>query len=201
MPELSHRCVFAGAGGTCTGIRACGGFRSVFAVEWGAHRVRSLRNNHHDLTVEHRDVTQLDTANLTALLPRKRGRARPVDFLTASPPCESFTSSRNRPRHEADGRDMLYRDVLRVADRARARVMLWENVQELAKKETDTGSGARVIDLVRRDLAAARYHIFSRASCTPGTTAYPSVGRGTGYWQVGSGSNRSRLGRPRRSGG
>ncbi len=159
MRQLLHCCVFAGAGGTCTGVRACGGYRSVFAVELGQHRVKSLRNNHHNLPVLHRDVTQLDTADLTALLPRSAGRSRPVDLLTASPPCESFSSSRNRPRSEADVRDLLYRHALRIAVAVRARVMLWENVQEFPKKETDEGSGTLVIDLVRRDVEAAGYHI------------------------------------------
>src|SRR5947208_2568557 len=84
-------------------------------VEWDPWCVKTLRHNRPTWRIFDRDVKSY----------RPHTRTRP-DILVAGPPCQGFSLGGNRREH--DFRNSLYKEVLRLADLVKPRVVLIENV-------------------------------------------------------------------------
>lgn len=150
---MLHVDLFAGAGGFGCGVRAAG-FRTVAAVEQDPHRVETLKLNHPDTTVIGADIRQVSGWQLIHRLPRQYGAYQPPDLMTASPPCELFSTAGGRQRNRENPRVWLCLEVARLADSVRPRVLLVENVPGFA---TRRAGGELVVDRLRHDLDRAGY--------------------------------------------
>ncbi len=109
--------LFSGAGGLDLGFEA-EGFRQLEAVEIDPWCVATLRRNRPSWHVAHTDVRSYEPACTES-----------PDVLLAGCPCQGFSLGGNRD--EEDERNLLYREVIRVARLTQPRVVLLENVLNL----------------------------------------------------------------------
>lgn len=118
--------MFTGAGGLDIGFERRG-FHHLQAVDIDPWCVRTLRLNRPDWHVVLGDARSFDPP----------GGESP-DVLLAGFPCQGFSLGGNRD--EADERNTLYQEVVRVARAARPRVVVIENVLNLrTMRVPDTG--------------------------------------------------------------
>ena len=122
---------FAGAGGACLGYELAGG-RVVFAIEIDAEAARTYRANFPGAWVEQRDFREVAaTPEIIDRLLNQGGLSRgQLDILHASPPCNEY--SRLGPGPQEGGNAGLISEVVRMTKVARPRVLIIENVPELA---------------------------------------------------------------------
>lgn len=122
----------AGAGGLSLGLQRAGW--SVEAVEVDADACDTHRR--HVGPCEQADVTTWHSA-------------RTFDLVAGGVPCQPFSYA-GKSGSFSDGRGLLYRELLRVAEEACARVVLLENVRGLLSTRSDLGTAFMV---VRREFA------------------------------------------------
>ena len=151
--ELLHIDLFAGAGGFSAGLRAAG-FTTVAAVEQDAVAAATFRMNYPEAEVIERDIRQVSGWDLIRHLPHDGGRYQPADLLTASPPCEVFSTAGTSTRRLEDERLWLFREAVRLAVAVQARVLLFENVAGILNRRVGS---ELVVDVLRRELDDAGY--------------------------------------------
>ena len=118
--------LFTGAGGLDLGFEQAG-FRHLEAIDFDHWSVETLRKNRPEWSPKEADATkyfpEIDTT---------------PDVLLAGPPCQGFSLGGSRKTD--DPRNLLYREVIRVARLTRPRVVLIENVLNLrTMRAPDTG--------------------------------------------------------------
>ncbi len=109
--------LFAGAGGLDLGFELAG-FQHTESNEILEYAVKTLRLNRPDWAVVHKDVREYTPSFNKGL-----------DVLLAGFPCQGFSLGGNRD--EADERNTLYREVVRIAKYMQPRVIVLENVLNL----------------------------------------------------------------------
>lgn len=109
--------LFSGAGGLDIGFEKAG-FLHTESSDILPYAVNTMRKNRPGWTVLNCDVREYS--------PKMRGD---VDVLLAGFPCQGFSLGGNR--EENDKRNMLYKEVVRIADDVRPRVIVMENVLNL----------------------------------------------------------------------
>lgn len=120
---------FAGIGGTRIGAESAG-FKVVAASEIDPHCIATYQDNFGDRPLG--DITQLKAEDLP-----------PFDILTASTPCQSFSTAGKR-KGMKDPRGQLFYDTLRIADgHPEHRVLFIENVKGM--KTTNSGRGLKTV--------------------------------------------------------
>ena len=119
--------LFAGAGGLSVGFRR-EGFAIVGAVEADRATAQTYRLNHPGTPVVEADVRSLTGATLRGLL--GLGSA-PVRVVLAGPPCQGY--SRAGTRTPDDGRNALFREVVRLSGDLAADWVVMENVPGLRR--------------------------------------------------------------------
>lgn len=72
-------------------------------------------------------------------------------------PCETFSTAGNRSRSFYDDRQVLYREGIRIAKIAKAKMILFENVPAITTKKIAKDSDVLVIDMIKEDLRDAGY--------------------------------------------
>lgn len=118
--------LFTGAGGLDLGFEL-EGFQHTESNEILDYAVNTLRHNRPNWTIIHGDVKDYTPSF-------KKG----LDVLLAGFPCQGFSLGGNRD--EADERNTLYREVVRIADVMQPRVIVLENVLNLrTMKHPETG--------------------------------------------------------------
>lgn len=126
MPVIS---LFTGAGGMDLGLEAAG-FCSLVQHEWMeaacqtliANRPRAFR---HAALIQG-DIRKTPTSMLLAEAGLRVGEAHVV---AGGPPCQGFsTANKNAVKHQADSRNDLVFEYLRVVDEAKPRFFIMENV-------------------------------------------------------------------------
>lgn len=153
--------LFAGIGGFHLALSHAGG-QCVFASEWDTNAQVTYAVNHG--VVPFGDIR---------LLTRKRDRDRStdeigeslpsVDVVAAGFPCQPFSlagvSSRNHHGKEhglrCDTQGTLFHDIVLIAEALEPKVLLLENVRNLAKHD-----GGNTIRVIRDEIASAGYTIF-----------------------------------------
>lgn len=136
---LSAVSVFAGAGGTSTGLRIAG-YRVLAAVEFVPAAADTYDANRGPYTkVLRRDVRDLAGREVLAAIGMRRGQ---LDYLDGSPPCEPFSTAGSRDRRWGQqvaysGRvqrtdDLLF-EYARLVDELRPKVFVAENVVGLVR--------------------------------------------------------------------
>lgn len=148
---FSHIDCFSGPGGICTGMHAAG-FETKVAIEYIKSCVETYSANHPKVHVIHSDIRNVTAEQILPYIP-KGG----VDIVTSGMPCETFSTAGNRSRSFYDDRQFLFREGIRVAKIANARMILFENVPAITTKTVEKNSKELIVDVLKKELADAGY--------------------------------------------
>ena len=152
--QYTHIDLFAGPGGICTGFKAAG-IRTIGAVEYVDSCVETYSVNHPEVVVLNKDVRDVSDFDITNIL--TKNKLVNVDVVTAGFPCETFSTAGSKSRVYNDHRNFLYKEAIRIADLAGARILMLENVPAFMSKRLSKDSTVRIMDLLIQDLKDAGY--------------------------------------------
>lgn len=147
----THIDCFSGPGGICTGMHAAG-FDTKVAIEFIESCCDTYRANHPEVHVIHSDIRNVKAEDILPYIP-KGG----VDLVTSGMPCETFSTAGNTSRSFYDDRQFLFREGIRIAEIANAKMILFENVPAITTKTVEKHSKILIIDVLKRELEEAGY--------------------------------------------
>lgn len=153
MSGLTHIDCFAGPGGICTGLKAAG-FDTRVAIEYVEDVVDTYRANHPTVHCIHKDITQVTPEEILPYIPEDG-----VDLVTSGMPCETFSTLGRHSVEQNDGRNFLFREGIRIAQIANAKLLLFENVPAIVRKKLPN-SNVKIIDILKEELVEAGYTNF-----------------------------------------
>lgn len=151
MP-LTHIDCFAGPGGICTGLHAAG-FETRVAIEYIKSCVDTYSYNHPEVHVIHSDIRQVTADQIIPFIPDEG-----IDLVTSGMPCETFSTAGNSSRAAYDDRQFLFREGIRIAQIANAKMILFENVPMITTKRVAKDSKKLIIDVLKEELVEAGYN-------------------------------------------
>lgn len=160
--ELTSIDLFSGPGGLATGFKWAG-IKPLIAVEWSYWTAQTYAKSHNaeilDLKQYEEDpgfltsfLTKTDkpvlilgdinrvSNDLVRTLLKHRYGLDSVDIVTGGAPCESFSMAGERK--EADKRNRLFENILRLSKATKAKIFIFENVKGLFSKKLDGRPGA-----------------------------------------------------------
>ena len=149
--KLTHIDCFAGPGGICTGLHAAG-LQTLVAIEYIKSCCETYSANHPEVHVIHSDIRQVKEEQILPYIP-----ANGVDLVTSGMPCETFSTAGNTSRSFYDDRQFLFREGIRIAKIANAKMILFENVPAITSKREAKHSGDLIVDILKRELKQAGY--------------------------------------------
>ena len=155
MP-LTHIDCFSGPGGFCTGLHAAG-FKTLIAIEYIKSCVDTYSANHPEVHVIHSDIRKVTEDQILPYIP-----AEGVDLVTSGMPCETFSTAGNSSRAAYDDRQYLFREGIRIAKIANARMILFENVPMITTKRVAKDSKKLILDVLKEELVEAGYGNFKQ---------------------------------------
>ena len=120
--------LFSGGGGSSAGYDKVY-FNCLGQVDSGTNAVKTLKKNFSDAHQYYYDINTLDPKQLLEDFNIQPGD---LDLLDASPPCRGFSMSGKRDVN--DKRNILYKNVFRIAKVLKPKVIFIENVQGLNSK-------------------------------------------------------------------
>lgn len=161
--------LFSGPGGICTGFKWANIY-PLIAVEISDWTVKTYQKSHNadvlplDLYLEnpddfnhlfkykkdnptlliHGDITKV-TNELFKKILHERFNRESIDIVTGGAPCESFSMA--GARCEADERNTLFLNIIRVARAFHSKMFLFENVKGLFSKKNDGIKGKMYEDI------------------------------------------------------
>lgn len=142
MPN--HLDLFCGPGGFATGFEWAG-FNTVAGIDIHEPSLRTYAHNHPNAATMLADIRSVTLEEIIALAGTEQ-----IDVMSAGVPCEGFSmSNRNRTKF-TDERNFLFIEFLRIAEGLRPKVLLVENVANLARH--DGGIFAQEIEAGMRAL-------------------------------------------------
>ncbi|MCX6494506.1 MAG: DNA cytosine methyltransferase [Actinobacteria bacterium] len=140
----NHVDLFCGPGGFATGF-GWAGFETLAGIDIHAPSLSTYAANHRDAKTLLADIRSVSVSDVVKL-----AGATNVDVLSAGVPCEGFSmSNRNRTKF-TDDRNFLFIEFLRIAEGIKPKVLLVENVANLARH--DGGVFAQEIEAGMRAL-------------------------------------------------
>lgn len=148
---LTHIDCFSGPGGICTGFHAAG-IRTLVAIEYIKSCVDTYSANHPEVHVICSNIKDVTAEQILPYIPPEG-----VDIVSSGMPCETFSTAGNRSRSFYDDRQFLFREGIRIAKIANAKMILFENVLGITTKTVEKGAGERIVDVLKRELTAAGY--------------------------------------------
>lgn len=149
--KLTHIDCFAGPGGICTGLHAAG-LQTLIAIEYIKSCCETYTANHPKVHVIHSDIRKVSPEQILPYIPENG-----VDLVTSGMPCETFSTAGNTSRSFYDDRQFLFREGLRIAQIANAKMILFENVPAITSKRTEKDKGELIVDVLKKELKAAGY--------------------------------------------
>ncbi len=149
--KLTHIDCFAGPGGICTGLHAAG-LQTLVAIEYIKSCCETYTANHPEVHVIHSDIRKVTPEQILPYIPENG-----VDLVTSGMPCETFSTAGNTSRSFYDDRQFLFREGLRIAQIANAKMILFENVPAITSKRTEKEKGELIVDVLKKELKAAGY--------------------------------------------
>lgn len=153
MP-LTHIDCFAGPGGICTGLHAAG-FETKVAIEYIQSCVDTYSYNHPEVHMIHADIRTVTADQILPYIPKSG-----IDLVTSGMPCETFSTAGNSSRAAYDDRQFLFREGIRIAKIANAKMILFENVPMITTKRVAKDSKELIIDVLKKELIEAGYSNF-----------------------------------------
>lgn len=151
---LTHIDCFSGPGGICTGFHAAG-INTLVAIEYIKSCVDTYSANHPEVHVIHSDIRDVTAEQILPFIP-----ADGVDIVSSGMPCETFSTAGNTSRSFYDDRQFLFREGIRIAKIANAKMILFENVPGITTKTVEKGAKELIVDVLKRELVAAGYDNF-----------------------------------------
>lgn len=148
---FTHIDCFSGPGGICTGMHAAG-FDTKVAIEFIESCVETYRANHPEVHVIWSDIRKVMDADILPYIPEQG-----VDLVTSGMPCETFSTAGNTSRSFYDDRQFLFREGIRIAQIAKAKFILFENVPAITTKTVEKGSKKLIVDVLKEELVEAGY--------------------------------------------
>jgi DNA (cytosine-5)-methyltransferase 1 len=149
--SFTHIDCFSGPGGICTGLCAAG-FETKVAIEYIKSCVDTYSANHPTVHMIHSDIRDVTADEILPYIP-----AEGVDLVTSGMPCETFSTAGNKSRSFYDDRQFLFREGIRIAKIAKAKLLLFENVPAIMTKTVEKKSRALIVDLLKKELVEAGY--------------------------------------------
>ena len=148
---LTHIDCFSGPGGICTGFHAAG-LNTLVAIEYIKSCVDTYSANHPEVHVIHSDIREVTAEQILPYIP-----AEGVDIVSSGMPCETFSTAGNTSRSFYDDRQFLFREGIRIAQIANAKMILFENVPGIMTKTVEKGSKELIVDVLKKELVDAGY--------------------------------------------
>ena len=148
---LTHIDCVSGPGGICTGLHAAG-FETKVAIEYIKSCVETYSKNHPEVHVIHSDIREVTAEQILPYIPESG-----VDLVTSGMPCETFSTAGNTSRSFYDDRQFLFREGIRIAQIANAKMILFENVPAITTKTVAKKSKKLIVDVLKEELVAAGY--------------------------------------------
>ena len=148
---LSHIDCFSGPGGICTGLHAAG-FETKIAIEFIKSCVDTYSANHPEVHVIHSDIRNVTEEQILPYIPEDG-----IDLVTSGMPCETFSTAGNTSRSFYDDRQFLFREGIRIAQIANAKMVLFENVPAIVTKTVAKDDPMLIVDVLKDELRAAGY--------------------------------------------
>ena len=128
--------LFCGCGGTSCGFEMAG-YQTVMGADILEPAVETFRANHPTASVWLGDIRKISADEIARRLPG------PIDVVIAGIPCQGF-SLNNRKRHDGDGRNSLYLELLRILRVIRPKCVVVENVSGI--QSSSNGEVVREIE-------------------------------------------------------
>lgn len=151
---FTHIDCFAGPGGICTGLHAAG-FKTLVAIEYIKSCCDTYSANHPEVHVINSDIRNVNENNILPFIPKEG-----VDLVTSGMPCETFSTAGNTSRSFYDDRQFLFREGIRIAKIANAKMILFENVPGITSKKASKDSPELIVEILRKELCRAGYKNF-----------------------------------------
>ena len=151
MKKYTHIDCFSGPGGICTGMHAAG-FETKVAIEFIESCVETYKKNHPEVHVIHSDIRDVTADQILPYIPEEG-----IDIVTSGMPCETFSTAGNTSRSFYDDRQFLFREGIRIAEIANAKMVLFENVPAITTKTVEKKSKTLIIDVLKQELEEAGY--------------------------------------------
>ncbi len=151
---FTHIDCFSGPGGICTGFKAAG-FKTCVAIEYIKSCVDTYSANHPEVHIIHSDIRKVAAEQILPFIPENG-----VDIVTSGMPCETFSTAGNTSRSFYDDRQFLFREGIRIAKIANAKMILFENVPGITTKTISKDSKELIIDVLKKELIDAGYSNF-----------------------------------------
>jgi DNA (cytosine-5)-methyltransferase 1 len=140
----NHLDLFCGPGGFATGFEWAG-FETIAGIDIHEPSLRTYAHNHPKAATLLADIRNVSIEQIVAL-----AGTGEIDVMSAGVPCEGFSmSNRNRTKF-TDERNFLFIEFLRIAEGLKPKVLLVENVANLARH--DGGVFAQEIEAGMRAL-------------------------------------------------
>lgn len=146
---FTHIDCFSGPGGICTGMHAAG-FDTKVAIEFIQSCCDTYSANHPEVHVIHSDIRKVTAEDILPYIPKEG-----IDLVTSGMPCETFSTAGNTSRSFYDDRQFLFREGIRIAEIANAKMILFENVPAITTKTVEKGSKTLIIDVLKKELKEA----------------------------------------------
>ncbi len=149
--SYTHIDCFSGPGGICTGFHAAG-LKTLVAIEYIQSCVDTYSANHPEVHTIHSDIRDVTAEQILPYIPKDG-----VDIVSSGMPCETFSTAGNTSRSFYDDRQFLFREGIRIAKIANAKLILFENVPAITTKTVAKHSDELVVDMLKQELAQAGY--------------------------------------------
>lgn len=138
--------LFAGAGGMTEGLRKAG-FQSVLANEYDEMAGVTFKANHPNVPLVLKDIRELSVEEILQLTKLKIGE---LSMMSGGPPCQGFSLA--GPRLDADPRNQMFKEFVRLVNGLRPEVFLFENVSGIKSM-----SGGSVLKAIVAEFTAIGY--------------------------------------------
>ena len=115
--------LFSGAGGLSKGFLDAG-FDVVLGIDFDDSALKTFEHNHGKAKALKLDLYNLD--NIECIISEFTKEYKSLDVLVGGPPCQGFSLAGKR--EEKDERNMLYKAMVKLAERMKPRAVVLENV-------------------------------------------------------------------------
>lgn len=143
--------VFSGAGGFSLGFEMAG-CEVIAAIEHDKWAADTFSYNHPHAKMMLGDIESFGEEYLKSNVGKK------PDIIIGGPPCQGFSICIKDAGDPKDPRNSLFVEFIRMARIFDPKVMVMENVPNIAKAKTK--SGKRVIDIMKSEFEKLGYHVY-----------------------------------------
>jgi DNA (cytosine-5)-methyltransferase 1 len=143
---------FAGAGGFSLGFHLAGQYDIVGAIEHDQWAADTFKFNHPESKVLVGDIQQFSEDFLLETFLDK------PEVILGGPPCQGFSIANKKAGDPADPRNSLFKEFVRLGKIFEPKIMIMENVPNLAKARTRDKE--LVVDIIIKELAELGYYVY-----------------------------------------